>query len=364
MTSARAGPPGARPPAAGRLHELGGWPAVLSVLFRGEDLSAEAAEVALDSVLSGEASPVQIAGFAAALRTKGETVEEITGLVRAMRAHGERVVVAGEVVDTCGTGGDRSGTINVSTMAALVVAAAGVPVCKHGNRALSSLAGSADVFEQLGVVIDLGPDGVRRCIEEAGIGFCFAPRFHPAMRHAGPVRKELGAGTTFNFLGPLANPAGASRQLIGVGDPAMAEKMLAVLERNGTVHAMVVFGHDGLDELTTVTTSTVLETRLTGGVHERRRYDVDPGRLGLSTASLADLTGGGPAENAAIVRSLLAGEPGPRREFLLLNAGAALVVAGVSADLRSGIEQAAELVDSGSAGERLDRLVRVSQAAA
>ena len=236
---------------AATLESIGGWPAILGRVLSRQDLTADEASAALDDVLEGNATVAQIAAFIAGLRTKGETVGEMTGLVRALRAHGESLEVGVEVVDTCGTGGDRSGTINVSTLSALVVAGAGAVVCKHGGRAASSLAGSADVLEALGVVIDLGPRGVRRCIDEAGIGFCFAPRFHPTMRFVAPVRRELGVTTTFNFVGPLVNPAGATRQLVGVSDPMMAEKMLDVLEAFGSVHAMVVFGHDGLDELST-----------------------------------------------------------------------------------------------------------------
>lgn len=349
------------------IEAVGGWAAVLGRLFRREDLTASEAASALDSVLAGEANQVQLAAFMAALRTKGETVDEITGLVSAMRARAEPLVIAGELVDTCGTGGDRSRTINVSTISALVVAAAGAKVCKHGNRAASSSAGSADVFEALGVVVDLGPAGVERCVAEAGIGFCLAPRFHPAMRHVGPVRGALGVATVFNFLGPLANPADAKRQLIGVGDPAMAERMLAVLEANGTIHAMVVFGHDGLDELTTVTTSTVHETVLTGdgtGVYRRRTYEVDPRALGLAPAQLSDLQGGSPALNAELATAVLAGELGPRREFVLLNAGAALIVAGLADDLAGGIELAASVLDSGAAGATLAALVTASRRAA
>src|SRR5437667_10277346 len=231
----------------------------------------------MTDVLAGDATPSQIAGFIVALRIKGETVEEMTGLLRTMLEFGERVTVPEAVlqglVDTCGTGGDRSGTINVSTIAGLVVAGAGAPVCKHGNRAASSACGSADVLEALGVVADLGPHGVARCIAEAGIGFCFAPRYHPAMRHAGPVRRELGVPTVFNFLGPLANPARVRRQVLGVSDKNMAEKMAAVLRARGAERALVVFGHDGLDELTTTTTSTVVELCEDG---ELRRYELDP----------------------------------------------------------------------------------------
>ena len=272
---------------------LGGWPAILGKVLSCQDLTEDEASAALDSVLEGTATPAQIAAFVAGLRTKGETVEEMTGLVRAMRAHAESLKVGVEVVDTCGTGGDRSGTINVSTLSAFVVAGAGAVVCKHGGRAASSLAGSADVLEALGVVIDLGPVGVRRCIDEAGIGFCFAPRFHPTMRFAAPVRRELGVTTVFNFIGPLVNPAGATRQLVGVSDPQMAGKMLDVLETFGSVHAMVVFGHDGLDELSTTAPSTLIESvREQDGTCRRRQLEIEPTSLGLKRAALGDLAGG------------------------------------------------------------------------
>jgi anthranilate phosphoribosyltransferase len=351
----------------GAIDAVGGWAGVLGRLFRRDDLTASETAAALDSVLAGEASSVLVAAFLAALRTKGETVEEISGLVAAMRARAEPLEIEGELVDTCGTGGDRSRTINVSTMSALVVAAAGARVCKHGNRGASSLAGSADVLEALGVVIDLGPEGVSRCVASAGIGFCFAPRFHPAMRHVGPVRGELGVATVFNFLGPLINPARAQRQLIGVGDSAMAERMLAVLEANGTIHSMVVFGHDGLDELSTVTTSTVLESVRTGesaSGYERRTFEVDPGDYGLAPAELSDLQGDTPAVNAELTAAVLAGETGRRRDFVLLNSGAALVVAGLAEDIGSGIELAAAMLDSGKAAATLERLIAVSNSAA
>lgn len=352
---------------SGDIAALGGWAQVLGRLFRHDNLSASEASAALDSVLAGEASPTLVAAFLAALRTKGETVEEISGLVNALKARAEPLTIEGELVDTCGTGGDRSSTINVSTISALVVAAAGARVCKHGNRAASSAAGSADMFEALGVVIDLGPAGVARCVARTGIGFCFAPRFHPAMRYVAPVRSELGVATVFNFLGPLANPAAAKRQLIGIGDPAMAERMLAVLEASGTVHSMIVFGHDGLDELSTVTTSTVLETiRVADGPsgYERRSFEVDPCSYGLGRAALADLQGGGSALNAELAAAVLAGERGPRREFVLLNAGAALVVAGLVDAIDSGIELAASMLDSGKASATLEQLVSVSQSVA
>ena len=345
------------------LAELGGWPAVLGRLMRREDLSGPEAGAALSEILAGAASPAQIAAFAVALRMKGETVEEMTGLARAMLDHAEPVLLdAAErdrVVDTCGTGGDRSRTINVSTIAAFVVAGAGAPVCKHGNRAASSATGSADLLEELGVAVDLGPEGVARCMADAGMGFCFAPRFHPALRHAGPTRRELGVATVFNFLGPLANPARPRRQVVGVSDPAMGDKMLGVLAANGATHAMVVYGHDGLDELTTTTTSALLE--LVDG--EVRTTVVDPSKLGLRPATIGDLAGGEPRTNAELARRVLDGESGPRRDIVLLNAAAAIVAAGLASDLAAGLDAAETSVDSGRARAVLDRLVEASKAA-
>jgi len=340
------------------LADLGGWPAVLGPLTRGTDLTSAQAAAALSDILDGGATSAQIAGFCVSLRMKGETVDELTGLLAAMLDHAEPVVLPPgcEPVDTCGTGGDRSCTINASTLAALVVAGAGAPVCKHGNRAASSACGSADLLEALGVVIDLGPAQVAACVTEAGMGFCFAPRFHPALRHAGPTRKELGVPTVFNFLGPLANPARLRRQSLGVSDRGMAAKMIGVLAARGAERALVVYGHDGLDELTTTTTSTVLELRQ----GEIRTYDVDPVGLGLAPAAADDLQGGDPARNAGLARRVLDGEPGPRRDFVLLNAAAGLVAAGLADDLAAGLELAAAAVDDGRAAGVLDRLVRVS----
>ena len=346
------------------LEDLGGWPFVLGRLSSGANLTSAEAAVALADILEGNATPSQLAAFIFGLRCKGETVDEMTGLVRAMVDAAESVPVPadlhGRLVDTCGTGGDRSGTINISTMAAFVVAGAGIPVCKHGNRAQSSKSGSADVLEALGVVIDLGPRGVARCVEEAGVGFCFAPRFHPSMRHAGPTRRELGVPTVFNFLGPLANPARVRRQVVGVSDPAMAEKMLGVLVANGAVHTLVVYGHDGLDELTTTDSSTVFEFR-DGDV---RSYVVDPIALGLQRASPEHIRGADAATNAELARRVLAGEKGAHRDIVLLNAAAGIVAGGLAADVLEGLAKAAEAVDEGRAEERLDRLVEVSQAAA
>jgi anthranilate phosphoribosyltransferase len=346
---------------------LGGWPGVLGRVARGEDLGAEEAGAALSEVLFGRATPSQIAAYIFGLRCKGETAQEMTGLVRAMLAASERVEVGPELsarlIDTCGTGGDRSGTINVSTIAALVVAGAGVPVCKHGGRAASSQAGSADVLEALGVVIDLGPEGVAACIAEAGIGFCFAPRYHPAMRYAGPTRAELGVATAFNFLGPLANPARVTRQVVGVGDPAMATRMAAVLAGNGSTHVLVVYGADGLDELSTTGPSTVVEWQGEGTDGETRSYTVDAASLGLGRAELADLRGGDAQANAVLARRVLDGERGPHRDIVVLNAAAGLVVAGVAADLGEGLALATTAVDDGRAAECLARLVVTSQEA-
>jgi anthranilate phosphoribosyltransferase len=368
------------------LGDVGGWPVVLGRLAAGADLDRAEASAALTDVFEGNATPAQIAAFVFGLRCKGETVEEMTGLVGSMLAACEPVVVpdglAGWLVDTCGTGGDRSGTINVSTIAALVVAGAEVPVCKHGGRAASSQAGSADVLEALGVVIDLGPAGVSRCIEQAGIGFCFAPRFHPAMRHAIPVRRELGVPTAFNLLGPLANPARVRRQVVGVGDPTMAAKMAQVLAAGGANHALVVHGADGLDELSTTGPSVMYEWkapsdgRAVGGDADQVVPDrhpgtapgffvqastVDPAGLGLRPARLAELLGGDAATNAMAARRVLAGEVGPHRDVVLLNAAAGLVVAGVCVDLAAGLVVAASTIDDGRAEDALNRLVTVSR---
>ena len=340
------------------LSELGGWPAVLGPLTAGRDLGAAEVTAAIAEILEGRATPAQIAAFAVGLRMKGETVEEMSALLDVMRAFGEGVELAPgtDAVDTCGTGGDRACTINASTVAALVVAGAGAKVCKHGNRSQSSQCGSADLLEALGVTIDVAPAAVAGCVDRAGMGFCFAPRYHPAFRHVGPVRRELGVPTVFNFLGPVANPARVRRQVLGVSDPAMAEKLIGVLQAQGAERALVVYGHDGLDELSTVTTSTVLE--LSDG--EVRTYDVDPGALGLKPAALEDIQGGDPATNADLTRRILDGEHGPRREFVLLNAAAGLVAAGLTEDLAEGLAAATASVDEGRAAAALDRLVAVS----
>ena len=343
------------------LSDLGGWPAVLGPLTASQDITTELAAAAMGEILAGNATSAQIAAFIVALRMKGETIEEMAGLLDAMEAAADHVrlpTVEG-IVDVVGTGGDRSGSINVSTIASFVVAGAGAKVCKHGNRAASSECGSADVLEALGVVIDLGPEGVAHCIDQAGMGFCFAPRFHAAMRHAGPTRRELGVPTVFNFLGPLANPAGVRRHLLGVSDARMAEKMAGVLRARGSQRALVVFGHDGLDELTTTTLSSVVELCEDGQV---RRYELDPGAHGIKKADPASLRGGDPAFNAGVVHTVLAGEPGPARDIVVLNAAGALVAAGLAPDLAEGLSLAGKSIDSGASRDVLDRLVTSSNA--
>jgi len=332
---------------------------ILAQLTRGTELSADAVAAALGELFEGRVSDVQAAAFIVALRTKGETEGELAALVRTMRRFGTPVDVADGAIDTCGTGGDRSGTINVSTMAALIAAGAGARVVKHGNRAASSQAGSADVLEELGVAIDVGPAGVAQCVAEAGIGFCFAPRYNPAMRFLGPARKEIGVPTTFNFLGPLANPAQVRRQAVGVSDAAMATRMLGALRELGTERAMVFSGDDGLDELTTTTTSTVHEIA-DGRLHS---YAIDPLDLGIARSDPADLVGGDATTNARMLRAVLAGEKGPHRDLVVLNAAAAVVVAGVASDLAAGVEAASASLDSGAAERALETLVRVSGAA-
>jgi anthranilate phosphoribosyltransferase len=332
---------------------------ILARLTRGADLSADLVDAAITELFEGRVSDVQAAAFIVALRTKGETEGELVALVNAMHRYGTPVKVADGAIDTCGTGGDRSGTVNVSTMAALIAAGAGARVVKHGNRAASSQAGSADVLEELGVAIELGPEGVARCVEEAGMGFCFARRYHPAMRFLGPARAEIGVPTTFNFLGPLANPARVRRQAVGVSDSAMAKRMLGTLRELGTERAMVFSGDDGLDELTTTTTSTVHE--LTDGLlHE---YSIDPADYGIARAEPGQLVGGNAAKNAQLIRDVLAGEKGPRRDLAVLNTAAAVVVAGIADDLGAGVEVAKESLDSGAAERALEGLVRVSRAA-
>lgn len=333
---------------------------LLTRLLRRDDLSAEEAAAAMDVVMRGEAHPAQVAGLLIGLAMKGERPAELVGLARAMRAHGVHIDAGPMALDTCGTGGDRAGTFNISTAAALVVAAAGVPVVKHGNRSVSSHCGSADVLEALGVAIDAPPAVVQHAVREAGIGFCFAPTFHPAMRHAREVRGALGVPSAFNLLGPLTNPARVPFQIVGVARPELTELMARTLQQLGLSRAWVVHGADGLDELSTTGYSKVSECH--GNVV--RTFYVHPSDVGLAKAPAEALRGGDAAHNAAIIRGVLAGEAGPARDVVLLNAGAALLVCGKVAALRDGIAVAAQAIDSGAAARTLDALVTAMRPAA
>ncbi|WGL53796.1 anthranilate phosphoribosyltransferase [Nocardioides sp. BP30] len=333
------------------------WPDVLGSLVARVDLSAEQTAWAMGEILEGEATASQIAGFAIALRAKGETSQELVGLVSAMYERATPISIPGRLLDIVGTGGDRSMSVNISTMSAIVAAGAGAKVVKHGNRSASSTSGSADVLEALGIRLDLPVQRVAALAEEAGITFLFSAVFHPAMRHAAVTRRELGVGTTFNFLGPLSNPAHAGASAIGCADLRMAPVMAGVFAARGT-DAWVFRGDDGLDELTTTTTSSLWAVR--GG--ETTRHEIDPARLGIGRATAEDLRGGDATHNADVVRRLLGGERGPVRDAVLLNAGAALAVyddaAGSIEDrLAAGVERAAEAVDSGAAAAALDRWI-------
>jgi anthranilate phosphoribosyltransferase len=332
----------------------------LERLVRGEHLDVETARGVMDRVMRGSATPAQLGAILAALRIHGETVEELTGMVMSMRDHALRVDLSVDAVDTCGTGGDGSGTFNISTAAAFVVAGAGCPVAKHGNRAASSRCGSADVLEELGVAVALSPEGVRACVEEAGMGFLFAPAFHPAMRHAAAVRSELGIRTAFNILGPMANPARVPYQSLGVGDAGLAAKMAGVLLRLGHRHALVFAGPGGMDELGLSGVARCIEVSAAG----LRHFELDPAALGLRPAPLEALLGGDVHDNAARLRAVLDGEPGPARDVVLLNAAAALWAAERAADLGEGMERARDSIDGGGARRCLDGLVAASTAAA
>lgn len=333
------------------------WPDLLMRIQRREDLEDDTAAAAMTAIMEGEVTPLQVAALLMGLRVKGETAEEVAGFVRTMRRFALPVRVDGPLVDTCGTGGDRAGTFNVSTVAALVAAGAGARVAKHGNRAASGRCGSADLLEAWGVVIDLPPEGVQACIEELGIGFCFAPAFHPAMKYVIPARRELGVPTVFNFLGPLTNPAGAQHQTIGVSDARMAPLMASTLARLGSTHALVFCGHDGLDELTTTGPSHVWEVRK-GEISE---YDFDPADHGVARATLDDLRGGELEDNVRIADAVLAGEQGPRRDIVLLGAAAALIAADLADDWEAALRAAATSLDSGAARAILDRWITRSQ---
>ena len=329
----------------------------IETVVGGKSLTMEEAAEAMDEIMEGEATPAQFGAFVTALRMKGETPDEVAGMARTMRQRSLHVQVDGPLVDTCGTGGDASGTFNISTAAGFVVAGAGVKVAKHGNRAMSGACGSADVLEALGVKIDLGPEEVERCLEQVGFGFMFAQRFHPSMRFAAGPRREIGIRTVFNILGPLTNPAGAKTHLIGVADPKVAETMAEVLGRLGSSHALVVHGSDGLDEITLGDETQVWE--LKDG--EVSSYSVSPEDLGLGRVSRDDLQVAGVEESTETLRNVLEGKHGPARDLVLANAAGALVAAGRAATLKEGVPLAAESIDSGAAKGKLNALVELSQ---
>jgi anthranilate phosphoribosyltransferase len=340
------------------------WAGLLGRLVAREDLTADDTSWAMDQIMSGAATGGQIGAFVAALRSKGETPSEVAGMATVMLAHARRVPLDVPAADVVGTGGDQSGTVNISTMSAVVTAAAGVPVVKHGNRAQSSRCGAADVLESLGVVIDLSPEAVATCVREVGIGFCFAPAFHPALRHAGPTRKEMGIPTVFNIMGPLTNPAQPTSALVGCAHAPLASVVADVLAARG-FSVLVVRGDDGLDEITTTTTTTAWV--VSGGTV--RPAVIDPAALGVSAASPEALLGGDAAVNAAVLRSLLAGDAGAVRDTVLLNAAGAVAAfrgfsGDLTADLRAGMTVAAEAIDSGAAAALLDRWIERSQALA
>jgi anthranilate phosphoribosyltransferase len=329
----------------------------IDTLATGHDLSLEATAAVLSEIMAGNASEIQIAGFLIALRTKGETVEELAGLARTMRAYAARVTVASDdLLDTAGTGGGRR-TFNVSTTAALIAAGAGCTVAKHGNRSATGLSGSADVLEALGARIDLAPDQVARCIDEVGFGFMFAPAHHQATRYVIPVRRQLAVRTIFNFLGPLTNPAGASRQLIGVSDPAYLETMAGALALLGTKHALLVSSEDELDELSISASTHVVEV-LEG---ELRRYVISPEDVGLERAGADEIPGGDPEQNAGTAREIFAGQPGAARDLAALNAGAAIYAGGRADTLADGVRAARQAIDDGAAADALERFVRRTQ---
>lgn len=339
------------------------WPTILSGLVERQDLSPEAVAWAMNEILSGNATSVQMAGFMVALRAKGETVDEIRGLADAMRAHATPINLDTEAVDVVGSGGDRANTVNISTMAAIVTAASGRRVVKHGNRAASSMSGTADCLEALGVVLDVPPDLQRHVFDEVGIAFLFAPLYHPSLRHAGPARKELGIPTTFNVLGPLTNPAHPTAQAIGIADARLAPVVAGVVAARGD-RGMVFHGDDGLDELTTTTTSDVWLIRQGRTVAD----EIDPSAVGVQPAAPEDLVGGSPEHNAAVVREVLSGAAGPVRDIVRLNAAAAMLAfdgpdltVPVTEQLATRYVEAGRVIDSGASSELLDRWIAATQ---
>lgn len=329
----------------------------IETLVSGGSLSTEEAVDAMNEIMGGDATPAQFGAFVTALRMKGETADEIAGMARVMREKSLHVDIAGPVVDTCGTGGDGSGTFNISTAAGLVVAGAGVKVAKHGNRAMSGACGSADVLETLGVKIDLSPEGVRRCLEDVGFGFMFAQVFHPSMRFAAAPRREIGIRTVFNILGPLTNPAGANSQLIGVASPDIGEMLASVLEMLGSAHALVVHGGDGLDEISLSEATAVWELK-DGTITS---YSVTPEELGFERALRSDLKISSPQEGAEMVRDVLLGAAGPTRNVVLVNAAGALVAADRAKSIKDGVAIAADSIDSDAAIGKLEALIDLSQ---
>ena len=329
----------------------------IALIVSGRSLTVDEAASVMEEIMQGEATPAQFGAFVTALRLKGETVDEIVGLARTMRAKAIPVTIAEPVVDTCGTGGDGSATFNISTAAAFVAAGGGLKVAKHGNRAMSSQCGSADVLEALGVKIDLDAEQVQRCLQEVGIGFMFAPVFHPAMKYASAPRREIGIRTVFNILGPLTNPAGAKAQVLGVADGLLVEKLALVLQSLGCQHALVVHGEDGLDEITVTEKTQVCELKDS----RIKSYSISPEDLGLSRASLDNLKGGSAEENANVLRSVLMGEKSPRRDVVLMNAAAVLLAGKKVGTLQQGISLAKEVIDSGYALTKLEQLIEFSQ---
>jgi anthranilate phosphoribosyltransferase len=330
----------------------------INTLVSGDSLNFEQSAAVMAEIMGGEATPAQIAAFVTSLRIKGETVEEIAGLASVMRGKAVPVKATPPVIDTCGTGGDNSATINISTAAAFVAAGAGLKVAKHGNRAMTSQCGSADVLEALGVKIELNAEAVAECLEKVGIGFMFAPLFHPAMKHAAGPRREIGIRTVFNILGPITNPARAEFQVIGVPNKELGEKIAAVLHRLGTKHSLVVHSLDGMDELSIGDKSIIWEINEQGVLPPS---EVNPADFGLARTGVSEIRGGTPEENAGVLRRVFNGEKGPVRDVVVLNAAAAIYAGNLASDLKEGLRLAEAAIDSGQAGEKLEGLIKLSQ---
>lgn len=335
---------------------------IIQTVVEGEELNLAEATAAMDAIMTGQVTDAQIGALVTGLRMKGETVEEIAGFAQAMRQHALKVDIDADskpLLDTCGTGGDHSNSFNISTTATFVIAASGVRIAKHGNRAASSLCGSADLLEALGVAVELSPEQVAECVERVGVGFMYAPAFHPAMRFVGPARKQMGIRTVFNVLGPLTNPAGARHQLIGVGHPDIASKLASVLQTLGSKHAVLVHSEEGMDEVGVVGSTQITEFDADDG--DIRTYVVTPDDFGLQRGLKEDLLGGDAAENRKITLSVLNGEEGPRRTVTLMNAGAGIYAANAADSLEAGIQMASEAIDSGKALQKMEELVSVTR---